>query len=142
MHFHAMAYNSHQDRILLVGFGQTWTYDYESNTWQQRASNSSIGHLGSVIPAMDYDMASRQFILINDDRVTWSYDYINNMWTNRQPSTSPVVHHHAMVYVPLVDRMILYAGRSPAGPIETWAYELGGGSPALPPAAPTGLRVQ
>lgn len=134
---HAMAYDSHSDRVILFGgetgsgvilFGDTWAYDFNSNTWTNlspiiRPTNRSVH-------AMAYDSESDCIMLFggNDGHFmadTWAYNYVNNTWTRMLPATYPSHRTSAvMAYDSESDRTVLFGGRSvPNFENDTWAYD-------------------
>jgi len=138
--FHAMAYDSESDRIILFGGGtgsslltvvnETWSYDFNTNTWTNLNPPASpsprMGH------AMAYDSESDRIVLFGGERAilfgdTWSYDFNTNTWTNLNPPESPSPRSgHAMAYDSRSDRIILFGGATQGGFLgDTWAYDLG-----------------
>ena len=138
---HAMAYDSESDRVILFGGAgdagyeyrnDTWSYDFNTNTWTDMAPAVSpptlYGH------AMAYDSESDRVILFggvttmiyailtND---TWAYDFNTNTWTDMAPAVRPPVRElHAMAYDSGSDRMILSSGYGYSVIYnDTWAYD-------------------
>ena len=121
--YHAMAYDSQSDRVILVGgytqSGQPdydiWAYDFNANTW------TSMDPLDKprarVYHSMAYDFQSDRVILfggsdfiqgavLND---TWAYDLESNTWTY-MATRPPGRFEHAMAYDSASDRVILFGG--------------------------------
>src|SRR2546426_452992 len=137
--FHAMAYDSRSDRVILFGgqgssgvVNDTWAYDFKSNAWTNLAPASSP--LGRDADAMAYDSAADRVILfggqgssgvVND---TWAYDHGTNTWTNMASAPAPSGRaYHGMVYDSQSDRAILFGGwaSNTGSPLEdTWTYDL------------------
>lgn len=145
-----MVYDSDSDRIVLfsgaispyVVHNGTWTYDYNSNTWENVTPSISPG--GRGVPAMAYDEESDRAILFGGIRKyfdngtllewgdTWAYDQNSNKWENMTPDVGPHYRSiHNMVYDRESDRVILFGGfwgdaTSPDGRralSDTWAYD-------------------
>ena len=133
-----MVYDSQSDKIVLFGGledfttslfrNDTWTYDYNTNTWENVTS-------GIAPPARDafslvYDSESDRVILFgggvtpkfND---TWAYDLETNTWEQMSPSNSPSARYfQSIAYDEESDRVILFSGRSDGAKVaDTWAYD-------------------
>ena len=93
--YHAMAYDPKSDRMILFGgtglsekpFGDTWTYDYDANTWTELAPQPAPSARGWH--AMAYDTASGTILLFGGgvDRGhfladTWVFDPARRIWSN------------------------------------------------------------
>jgi hypothetical protein len=132
-HWHAMAYDSQSDRVILFGGGlsdETWAYNYNTDIWTNM--NPSSRPDGRYSHRMAYDSQSDRVILFggatqyeshNDD--TWAYDYDANTWTNMNPASKPPARQgHAMAYDVLSDAVILAGGSIETGYLQdTWAYD-------------------
>jgi N-acetylneuraminic acid mutarotase len=80
--YHAMAYDSKSDRVILFGgewmaFSDTWVYDYNTNTWTMMNPSTSPGARSKH--AMAYDSKSDRVILFGGFSIyylsdTWVYD--------------------------------------------------------------------
>jgi N-acetylneuraminic acid mutarotase len=148
---HALAYDSKNDIVIMFGGGydndkstsETWTYDFNSNTWENKTPSLSpparLGH------ELVYDVQSERVILVggrqdllqnslfyND---VWSYHYGTNTWTNVTPTINPQARwYFSMVYDVHADRTILFGGYTKidwGSPIfrqgfkeDTWAFDL------------------
>ncbi|MFX1504772.1 MAG: kelch repeat-containing protein [Promethearchaeota archaeon] len=147
----AVAYDSESDRIIMfggwkwahdqivyqsTGVGETWSYDYDSNTWENLTTENSPPFRGGC--TMSYDKANDKMIMfggINSDmngtipfyQDTWVYDYNNNIWTNMSPIVSPPpLATLGSAYDSESDKMIIFGGRSCMDGVdrdETWAYD-------------------
>jgi N-acetylneuraminic acid mutarotase/fibronectin type 3 domain-containing protein len=133
---HIMAYDSDSDRVVLFGgsdeivdLGDTWSYDFNTNTWTNQ--NPAVGPAPRSYPAAAYDSRSDRLILFGgtgasvlDD--TWSYDLNSNAWTAMAPATRPAARSYpAMAYDAQSDRIILFGGTSGSSDLgDTWAYDL------------------
>jgi N-acetylneuraminic acid mutarotase len=124
-----MAYDIDSDLVILFGGGgygpegwpikiytDTWTYNYETNTWTKMNPADSPSSLG----LMAYDEESDLCVFhggcmdwFEEDIVseTWTYNYNANTWTEK--STSPVPEPRsriAIAYDSESDRTVLYSG--------------------------------
>src|SRR5437667_94240 len=146
-YFHALAYDSHADRVILFGgflgywFNDTWAYDFNTNTWTNMAP--AVSPPADIPCGMAYDAQSDRMILIvgcNGGASTWAYDFSSNMWTNMNPAARPSLRsHHAMTYDAQSDRVILFGGEDTAAVLgDTWAYDFNsnGWTNADPPTRP------
>jgi hypothetical protein len=112
---------------------ETWAYDIDKGTWEdRRPAVEPPARWGSM---MVYDSkADRALLYGGADLFTgdvlgdlWAYDYETNTWTKLQPAVSPPPHHFSgLVYVPTIDRVILFGGYQPGFTSlynDTWAYD-------------------
>jgi len=112
--------------------GETWAYDYNTNTWMNLEPEESPSNLKGA--QMVYDVESDRMILFggwaatlsgNGFNDTWAFDYDTNTWTKMEPEVSPPSrYYHAMAYDTESDRVILWGGYGPK-PIDVsvvWAY--------------------
>lgn len=123
-----LSYDAESDRIITFDEpGDTWAYDFNTNSWQEMRPVSSPP--GRDLFAMVYDSESDRIILFGgysngELGDTWAYDYNTNTWTEMTPPESPDPrNNHAMAYVPTTDRIILYGGGDNVGHDDTWAYD-------------------
>ncbi|MHA1995858.1 MAG: Kelch repeat-containing protein [Candidatus Hodarchaeales archaeon] len=151
----SMAYDSESDRIIMfggwkwkpyqtvaqsTGVGETWSYDYETNTWTNLTTEDSPPFRGSA--SMSYDGKNDRMILFGGFNSkmyetpettipfycdTWAYDYNTNTWTNMSPSANPPpIGNHESVYDSESNKTIIFGGRScrqcPSF-AENWAYD-------------------
>jgi N-acetylneuraminic acid mutarotase len=109
----------------------TWAYDYDTNTWTDRAPASSPP--GRFDHRMVYDSESDKVILVGgvglggvllDD--VWAYDYDTNTWTERT-SFPTIIAAHGLAYDSAMDCVILYGGTRNFGETDirddTWTYD-------------------
>ena len=96
---HSMMYDSVNQKILLFGGnsaegyrGDTWEYDYPTNTWNELtpASSPSPRYMHSMI----YDSSSEKGVLFGGFggsllNETWLYDYDTNSWEILSTNISP-----------------------------------------------------
>ncbi|TMQ48664.1 MAG: hypothetical protein E6K71_06845, partial [Candidatus Eisenbacteria bacterium] len=131
---HVMAYDSESDRVILFGgysscclgitLGDTWAYDFNTNTWT--AMNPAVAPGPRESSAMAYDSRSDRVILFGGyggSNETWAYDFNTNTWTDTNPVVEPPGRWgHALAYDSQSDRVILFGG----GLYDTWAYDFNG----------------
>lgn len=138
----SLAYDVESDRIILYGntnvlftSGDTWAYDFNSNTWTKMKARGPLGHLGLRLA---YDLESDRIILfggysISRDEMyqdTWAYDFNSDSWVEMKPAIHPPGQNfHSMTYDVKADRVILWGGdtetgssRPPKDP-SVWAYD-------------------
>ena len=120
----AMAYDSESDRLILFGgaerpdkdYGDTWAYDYNSNTWTNMMPENSPSN--RAFHQMVYDAESDRVLLwggfpnLENDTSMWVYDYNSNTWESFEAVNGPDTHFErfGMIYHPASDRTILYSG--------------------------------
>jgi len=141
-----MAYDTRADRVILWGgdngWGESstvkkdesvWSYDYNTNTWEEIKPGKGLWPDGRELAAMAYDAKSDRMIMsggywaIGTDE-TWAYDYNANTWTKLEPNTAAgKLSGSVMVYVPTMDRTILFGGQVGASASnytdKTWSYD-------------------
>lgn len=130
---HAIAYDSRSDRLVLFGgtsgaadLDDTWTYDFDANTWTDM--NPAIRPSARGRHAMAFDSQSNRMILFGGTNAgtlgdTWAYDLGTNTWTNMNPTTRPSPRYrHAMAYDSQSDRIVLFGGTDATVFDDTWAY--------------------
>jgi hypothetical protein len=119
--YHAMAYDAQADRVILFGggewnknFGDTWVYDYNSDTWTAMEPGDGPLPRPRSYLAMVYNNAAERVILFGGDNgisETWSYDYGSNTWTKLEPSKPPAASRHALSYSSAAELVILFGGQ-------------------------------
>jgi fibronectin type 3 domain-containing protein len=138
----SLVYDNVANRTILFGgggasgpLGDTWTYDYGTNSWELLSANSPGALFG---PSMTYDAAADRVLLfggailgitpvwMND---TWVLSVAARTWTNAHPLSSPAARGGApSVYNSVSDVTLLFGGtntfaNSPSGYFnDTWAY--------------------
>lgn len=143
----SMTYNVRSDRIVLVGgydgsssLRDTWTYDYDSDTWQAMAPTTTPTTGDSA--AIAYDAESDRAIVFGgafggpavppphgDNNKTWAYDLTNNTWTEQFPPQNPPKRWvAAATYDSFSDRVVLFGGiqglvPNPPPLGDSWAYD-------------------
>ena len=136
-----MAYDAESDRIVIFGgfdganlggFGDTWAYNYSSNTWTNMnpttAPSARFGH------CIAYDATSDQIIVVGGHfqtqtvgpilyRETWAYNYNLNRWTNVTGPGGPSKSNWcALAYDADSAEVVLFGGQGGGISDETWAY--------------------
>lgn len=137
-HTHTMVYDPDNQKVILFGGNSwgaqqrdMWTYDYQSNQWDQIIPDLSPP--SKSIHAMSLDSDNRKIILfggygaydsITDD--TWVYDISNNTWEEMSSISKPNARFgHTMAYDAHIKKTILFGGSSNDGSMEdTWVYDL------------------
>ncbi|MFW9981517.1 MAG: Kelch repeat-containing protein, partial [Candidatus Thorarchaeota archaeon] len=147
---HKMAYDSESDRVILFGgynggiasqltsyFGDTWAYDFNSDTWENVTPTTSPSVRG--VPSLTYDSESDRVILFGGSMggtayaETWAFDYNSMTWTQRNPTIHPDVRsRHGSAYDVESDRVVIYGGTRTGFSAtvmvsetegKTWAYD-------------------
>jgi hypothetical protein len=137
-----VAYDVESDRIILFGgvdagqrlLGDTWAYDYNSNTWTNLTPPSGPSARSS--PAMAYDVQSDRVLLFGGGLIdmrplmaeTWAYDFNVNTWTNLTSTGGPSARTGpSMTYDSRSDRVLMFGGFGAYGFQDdtVWAYSLG-----------------
>lgn len=138
--YQAMTYDSKADRVLTWGGSDVrgnfddmsiWSYDFNTNTWQEMKPGEGSLPSGRDYPVMVYDAESDRTILYGGSlggKETWAYDNNTNTWTKLEPSTVPGTRsRHIMVYSVAADQVILFGGQIGSKEFnysfETWAYD-------------------
>lgn len=132
-----MAYDTESDRMILFGgldpasvgarsvyLNETWTYDYEANTWVRM--EPEVSPPGMNYHAIAYNAAADRVILLPTMLTgeTWAYDYNTDTWEPRETSESPGRRDYsAMAYAAGIDRVILYGEGEPTSKDDTWTYD-------------------
>lgn len=137
-----MVYDTESDRVVLFGgitvpsfnplpteiSGETWTYDFNSNTWTEM--RPSFAPSPRYRLGMAYDGESDRVVLFggyltpeSQSNETWAYDLNSNNWTRMDPPTVPSRRgFHSMAYDTGADRVVLFGAFPLIG--GTWAYDL------------------
>jgi hypothetical protein len=141
------AYDNESDRIILFGGAldstsqnDTWSYNYNTNTWTQM--NPIISPSARTSCKMSYDSGSDRIILFGGFLSgfwigsapgyadTWSYDYNSDKWTQMSQELYPSSRYaHCLAYDSESDLIMLFGGgrTSPMGarPREDniWIYD-------------------
>jgi hypothetical protein len=146
-----IVYDSESDRIILFGgyhlagspfldpTGEcyqkdTWSYDYNTNTWENVTSSTNPDP--RVMHALAYDSESDRIIMfggythLNTEGLqdeTWAYDYNTQTWTQMNPTGGLERILHQMVYDSESDLVVLFGGAVATHRSvyfdETWVYD-------------------
>ena len=139
-YFSNMAYDSESDRIILFGgvdksvsvIGETWAYDYNTDTWQQLSSGPAPRWGANLV----YDPVSDKIVLFGgiadtcftgrpemyDD--TWIYDYNTDTWTEQFPDDHPPKNGGFLfTYSTKEKGMITFGGIGTGLNADVWAYD-------------------
>jgi N-acetylneuraminic acid mutarotase len=119
----------------------TWVYNYENNTWTDKAPNNCPGR--RFLPAMasiynddkavvfggginEYSGTQTGFTAFYTD--TWVYDFSDNIWTSKNPVSNPTKRiRHAMASIIGEKKVVLFGGCNGDFGVsnnETWIYDL------------------
>ena len=143
---HGMAYDSQSDRVVLFGgfactdvtdplLNDTWSYDYDSDTWAQHASESTPPP--RIYHSMVYHKTADRIIVwggrAKDSRV-WVFDLEENVWTAFQQEffSDGIRAYQSMAFDPESSLMFMFGGLVLTEPMsfdgrmvnETWTYDL------------------
>jgi N-acetylneuraminic acid mutarotase len=148
-----MVYDAESDRMVMFGGldtesfltrNDTWTYDFESNTWTKM--EPTVSPLGRNFPAMAYHERSDRVILFGGYPVrkdTWAYDLNTNTWEEMEPAEMPSSRLYCdMVYYPVSGGIVLFGGarsgsESPLDDTWVYLYETGTWSELAPGTYPS-----
>jgi N-acetylneuraminic acid mutarotase len=135
--YHAMAFDKVHGKILLFGgatdstsYGDTWAYDYATNSWTNMNPGSSPQPLSGH--TMAFDSMNQRIILFGgsdnnnkDSNVTWAYSFEENTWKDLHATNPPTArHYHGMVFDENQQKAIVYGGTFGQGDLsDTWAYD-------------------
>lgn len=117
------------------GLDDTWTYDYETDTWERMRPDRSPP--GRMFHGMVYDDASDRTVVwggrVDDTRV-WTYDAETDRWTAHRGRGGPsnMRSYHGMSYDPSGERVLIFGGLELAHPQalsgtllgDVWAYDV------------------
>ncbi|MFW9796322.1 MAG: kelch repeat-containing protein [Candidatus Thorarchaeota archaeon] len=142
-----LVYDSESDRIILfggstqnveAGYSDTWSYDYNTNTWTNMSP--AIHPPASNSHAMAYHSGADRMVLFGghvsgsgaswlNHNETWTYDYNSNTWTKMSPAIAPPAMCGSMEYDSESDLIVLAGGWPDGGTYgdhfaETWTYNL------------------
>ncbi|MFQ5919540.1 MAG: kelch repeat-containing protein [Thermoplasmata archaeon] len=133
---HRMAYVSESDLIVLHGghrarpvlvqFFDTWTYDYNTDTWTNVTLAGGPTHGNHN--ALAYDSESDLIVLFGGERgtvsdETWVFGTNSTGWANADPTPRPPAGWALdMAYDAMSDTTVLF----PSGSNATWTYDANG----------------
>jgi hypothetical protein len=124
-------YDSESDRVILFGgfgctsvqdpvFGDTWAYDYDSDTWEDLRSSSAPP--ARMYHGMGYDPESDRVLVwggrVRDSSV-WSFDYNARSWQEHPFPGGPsgIRAYHTMTYDPTQAAFVVFGGLSLEEPL-------------------------
>jgi N-acetylneuraminic acid mutarotase len=129
-YYHAMAYDTESDRVILWGgygpkpidVSSVWAYDYNTNTWEELISDTAPEPVG--YGAMVYDpVVDLTFLYAGKE--LWSFNFNSNTWHQVSDSPTPGdLLFLDMVFVDSTGQVIIFGG----GPNlnihfnKTWSY--------------------
>jgi len=134
--YSSTAYDSGSDRVIIFGgvlatggtTGDTWAYDYNTNTWEEMNPTSKPS--SRFYSLMAYDSESDKIILFSGAGLgmftdTWAYDYNNDTWENMNPDDHGMGGAAQMAYDPVRDLCITFGGIDEDDEVysETWTYD-------------------
>ncbi|MFW9793857.1 MAG: kelch repeat-containing protein [Candidatus Thorarchaeota archaeon] len=118
-----------------IGYNETWSYDYNTNTWTNMSP--PVSPPVRTTTEIVYDVESDIIILFGGHTTnvfganhhyndTWAYDINTNTWTEMNPSVAPQARRwHSITYDSESDRVILFGGIN--GTFnrlnDTWTYD-------------------
>ena len=142
-----MAYDEESDRIIMFGgfgckgvndsvYSDTWSYDYNSNTWTQMSPKNQPSE--RMYFAIAYDKSNDRIVLwggrklepIFDNKI-WLYDFNSDKWESRVTKNGPSqpFAYPAMVYREKSDDIFLFGGAKLESPFigetvnDSWIYK-------------------
>jgi N-acetylneuraminic acid mutarotase len=143
---HGIAYDSQSDRTILFGgfactdvtdplLNDTWSYDYDSDTWTLYASASAPPP--RIYHSMVYHKAADRILVwggrVEDSRVR-TFDLEENVWTALEQDFFPegIRAYHSMAFDADSSRMFMFGGLLLTEPMsfegkmvnETWTYDM------------------
>jgi hypothetical protein len=118
------------DYYSFIAYNDTWSYDYDTNSWQNR---SPVDTPYAVLPAYAYDPVDEVTLLFGTGpdcliNETWSYSASANLWSNLQPANAPPYRaFSSAAYDSQSDRLVVYGGFADMDRLvivnETWSYD-------------------
>jgi len=122
----------------LPDMGDTWLYDYSTNTWTEASPEASPPSLYGC--EMIYDPSTRAVLMFgghyyeNDRdffiRTVWEYDVPSNTWIDRQTQSGPSERYwQNTAYDSQGGAVVIFGGRRLGSQYDdTWLYSPGGDS--------------
>jgi|GEM_PF-5289672 len=138
------------DALTWEALGDTWTYDYASNTWAKLQTAEAPPPMN--FGAMAYDSRARRVVLFSgncwsgtwpDDFITWNspdtwtLDVSRSSWKRVPTAVAPEPrNYHRLVYDPWTSRVLMFGGCTgtdiEGDPLipqnDTWAFHIGTGT--------------
>ena len=148
--FSCAAYDSVNDLIVVYGGtndrdayddptggrynGETWTFDYDTNTWTNVTKEFHPSPRGGV--RMAYDSEHELFILFGGythlqtteiDHETWAFNTNSMNWTQLNPDSTLERRAYAMTYDSESEKVVLFGGNTGDKPYDylgdTWVFD-------------------
>ena len=128
-----VAYDSESDKVILFGgltlptgkvFNETWTYDFNTDTWIQMQPR--VSPPPQNYQCMAYDSKADRVVNWGGETEgsLWTYDYNTDTWQNTKSENAPSAYYYCgFTYDDKANLFIFYGG-SDAGTDETWTYDL------------------
>lgn len=143
----AMVYDSESDRVIMFGglfhtetsdkfYGDTWAYDYNTNTWKEM--HPVVAPSARSYAAVAYDSKLDRVVMFGgrlmnplSDNAMWAYDFNTDSWSRNENVGGPAtLTYAAMVYRTVTEDFLLYGGAVLQSTYEgkpnedTWTYAL------------------
>ncbi len=148
-YYYGMAYGGNDWTLLFGGWsssfsnlGDTWVYDYSSDTWV--LDNIGTSPSARHGPKLAYIGGTNVLLFGGDvgtvNNETWYYNLSLGSWTQLSPATSPSARWiHALAYIG-DDKVLLFGGDVSGVNGETWVFDFSDNnwsqlSPATSPSA-------
>ena len=148
--FDSVAYDSESDRVIVFGgtngrdvyldptggkyHGETWSYDYNTNTWAN--ITPSVSPVPKIGTNMAYDAENDLIILFGGythlqtteiDDETWAFDYNTLTWTELNPDGDLHRRIHSMAYDSESEKIVIFGGNIGDNPTDffddTWVFD-------------------
>jgi hypothetical protein len=118
---------------------EVWSYDPAVNEWSERRVTGDLPGSDVARTAMVYDSTRHEYLLFSGcwdaesaTNDTWAYDVESGQWKTLGRLDGPANRSfdYSMVYVPTIDRILLFGGTNlgdpAAGPTsDVWSYDPG-----------------
>lgn len=127
VNYHAIAYDSGSDRVIVCGLNDAdpenvisvmWSFDYNSNTWEELPTASGP-ESGSAYSRAVYDPESDRVLMLGGLQMLdgefaahgelWGYDDDAGSWEEATSFGAPLVHHD-MVLVGSTGELVVFGG--------------------------------
>ena len=148
--FDSVAYDSESDIVIVFGgakgdepyldptgglyHGETWSYDYNTNTWAN--ITPAISPVPKTGTNMAYDSENDLIILFGGythlqtteiDNETWAFDYNTLTWTELNPDGDLHRRIHSMAYDSESEKIVIFGGNIGDNPTDffddTWVFD-------------------
>ena len=120
--YYGMTYDAQIDRVIVFGGdvnmtprADTWTYDFNTDTWEEVKLDTGTPPRGRRWHAMVYDAGADRTILYGGHTggsETWVFDYSLRTWTQLETDQAPGKRSmHSLAYSSAAERVILFGGQ-------------------------------